>query len=75
MNRRAITFLRDERTSLSMSVCVRTPVEAAENVETSVFSSIEVHAEDSGEDEEHHGKVKYHHHRSLEETQRTLCYL
>lgn len=74
MNRRAITFIRKERASLCVSVCACTPVEAAENVETSVFSSVEVHAEDGGENEQHHGKVKHHHHCSLQETQKTGCY-
>lgn len=42
-----------------------TPVEAAENVESSVFSSVEIHAEDGGKDEQHHGKVEHNNHRSL----------
>lgn len=42
-----------------------TPVEAAENVESPVFSSVEIHAEDGGEDEQHHGKVKHHNYCSL----------
>lgn len=53
---------------------MRTPVEAAENVEAAVLSSVEVHAEDGGEDEQHHGKVKHHNHCSLREMQKTLCY-
>ncbi len=53
--------------SVCVRMCAHTPVEAAENVETPVFSSVEVHAEDGGEDEQHHGKVKHHHHCSLQE--------
>lgn len=55
-----------------MSVCGCAPVETAKNVKTSVFSSIEIHAEDGREDEQHHGKVKHHHHCSLQETQQTV---
>lgn len=51
-----------------MPVCVCTPVETAENVKTPVFSSVEVHAEDGGEDKQYHGKVKDHNHCSLHET-------
>lgn len=53
-----------------MFVRLCTPVEAAENVKSSVFSSVEVHAEDGGKDEQHHGKVKHHNHCSLQETQK-----
>jgi len=40
-------------------------VEAAENVKTPVFSSVEVHAENGGKDKQDHGKVEDHHHCSL----------
>lgn len=48
-----------------------TPVEAAEDVEASVLPAVEVHAEDGGEDEQHHGEVKHHHHRGLQGAQDT----
>lgn len=50
------------------------PVEAAEDVKASVLPAVEVHAEDGGEDEQHHGEVKHHHHRGLQGAQKTeLC--
>lgn len=67
MSRRTKAFIRNDKTSLCVSVCVRTPVEAAKNIKTSVFSSVEIHAEDGREDEQHHGKVKHHHHCSLQQ--------
>lgn len=48
-----------------------TPVEAAEDVKASVLPAVEVHAEDGGEDEQHHGEVKHHHHRGLQGAQET----
>lgn len=48
-----------------------TPVEAAEDVKAPVFPAVEVHAEDGGEDEQHHGEVEHHHHRSLQVAQET----
>ena len=54
------------RKQQEVSVGVSTPVEAAENVKTPVFSSVEVHAEDGGEDEQHHGEVEHYHHCGLE---------
>lgn len=59
---------------MSVKKFAHTPVKAAEYVETSVFSSVEVHAEDGGEDEQHHGKVKHHHHRSLQETHKGMLW-
>ena len=64
-NRKAITLITNQRSSL----CVCTPVKAAENVKTSVFSSVEIHAEDGGKNKQHHGKVKNYHHRSLQDTE------
>lgn len=52
--------------------CVCTPIEAAKNVKTSVFSSVEIHAEDGRKDEQHHGKVKHHYHCSLQEKHRKI---
>lgn len=65
---------RRDRTSLCVSICACTPVEAAENVETSVFSPVKVHAEDGGEDEQHHGEVEHHHHCSLQDIQDLFSY-
>lgn len=48
-----------------------TPVEAAEDVKAPVLSAVEVHAEDGGEDEQHHGEVKHHHHRGLQGAHKT----
>ena len=58
-----MSFIRKQQ---DVSVGVSAPVEAAENVETSVFSSVEVHAEDGGEDEQHHGEVEHYHDCGLE---------
>lgn len=48
-----------------------TPVEAAEDVKAPVLPAVEVHAEDGGEDEQHHGEVEHHHHRGLQGAQET----
>lgn len=53
-----------------MFVYPRPPVEAAEDVEASVLSPVEVHAEDGGKDEQHHGEVEHHDHRGLGATGR-----
>lgn len=45
-----------------------TPVEAAKNIKTSVFTSVQIHTQDGRKDEQHHGKVEHHHHSSLQET-------
>lgn len=50
---------------------VCTPVEAAEDVKAPVLPAVEVHAEDGGEDEQHHGEVEHHHHRGLQGAQET----
>lgn len=65
-NSKAISVSSDMKARL----CVCTPVEAAENVKTPVLSPIEIHAEDGRKDEEYHGKVKHHHHCSLQEKQK-----
>lgn len=49
---------------------VYTPVEAAKNIKTSVFSSVKIHTEDGRKDKQHHGKVEHHHHSSLQDTDR-----
>lgn len=54
--------------TLWVLMCVYAPVEAAKNIKTSVFSSVQIHAEDGRKDEQHHGKVKHHNHCSLQET-------
>lgn len=67
-NGKAISVSSDMKERL----CVCTPVEAAENVKTPVLSPIEIHAEDGRKDEQYHGKVKHHHHCSLQEKQKRL---
>lgn len=41
------------------------PVEAAEDVEPAFLPAVQVQAQDGGEDEQHHGEVEHHNHRSL----------
>lgn len=63
---RVIAFIHYQK--IPFHVC--TPVEAAKNIKTSVFSSVQIHTQDGRKDEQHHGKVEHHHHSSLQETDR-----
>lgn len=45
---------------------VLVPVEAAEDVEPAFLPTVQVQAQDGREDEQHHGKVEHHNHRSLQ---------
>lgn len=45
---------------------VPVPVEAAEDVEPALLPAVQVQAQDSRENKEHHGKVEHNHHCSLQ---------